>query len=570
MQNRFFIAAALREIGRLLQVKGDNPFKARAYERAAQALETLDGDFEFFVKSGRLTELSGIGSALAAVIEELCRTGRTAVLERLHQELPPGVLELSAVPGLSLKKIIALHGALGIQSILELKAACEKGLVRNVKGFGQKSEAKILEAIANLEKGEERSLLDRALEESERLLHHLRAAAEVLAADIAGSLRRRKETVRQLTIIAASEAPEAVVDYFLRFPAIVQTLERGGDRCTARLANGLDAELNIVPPGAYVAALHHLTGSKKHYAKLEGIARSKGIRLAPHDAQSRAREKPGAQDEAAIYRTLGMQYIPPELREDQGEIEAALGGTLPIPVTVEDIQGLVHCHTIYSDGKNSVEEMALAAEAMGMRYLTITDHSPSAFYAGGVKIERLKAQWDEIATVQEKVNVKLLRGTESDILEDGSLDYPDAILEQFDIIIASVHWRGKLDRDQMTRRLRRAMELPLFKVWGHPLGRLLMSRPPLECHIEEVLDTIARSKAAVEINGDPRRLDLEPRWIRAARERGIKFVISTDAHSTGAVRYLGYGVATARRGWVIRSEVLNTLNTDDFLRAVRP
>jgi DNA polymerase (family 10) len=239
-------------------------------------------------------------------------------------------------------------------------------------------------------------------------------------------------------------------------------------------------------------------------------------------------------------------------------------------ITLEDIRGMTHCHTLYSDGRNSIEAMARAAEAMGMAYLTITDHSPSAYYAGGVGIDRLRAQWDEIARVQERVKVKLLRGTESDILADGSLDYPDPYLEKFDIVIASIHSRHKMDAGQMTERLLRAIKLPLFKIWGHPLGRLLQSRPPIDCRVEELLDAVAESKCAIEINGDPRRLDLEPRWIRAARERGIKFIVSTDAHSTAGLQNLPFGVSTARRGWLTRGEVLNALGAEEFMRAVHP
>jgi DNA polymerase (family X) len=274
--------------------------------------------------------------------------------------------------------------------------------------------------------------------------------------------------------------------------------------------------------------------------------------------------------ENKIYRRLGIQYIPPEMREDEGEIEIAGAGRLTQPVELADIRGMTHCHTIYSDGRNSIEEMALTAEAMGMTYLTITDHSPSAHYARGVGIDRLRAQWDEIARVQQRVRIKLLKGTESDILEDGSLDYPDHFLEQFDIIIASIHSRHRMDSEQMTERLLRALKLPCFKIWGHPLGRLIGSRPPLECRMNQVLDAIAESKCALEVNGDPHRLDLEPDWIRAARTRGIKCIISTDAHSIGGLANLDYGVSTARRGWLTRDEVLNTLDAEDFMRVVHP
>jgi DNA polymerase (family X) len=569
MRDRFYIAAALREIGRLLKLKGENPFKSQAYDRGASALEQLGVDFDALVKSRRLTEISGIGNALAAVIEELYRTGQSTILEQLRGELPAGAVELSAIPGLTLKKIIAIHDALRIESIADLKTACEEGLVRRVKGFGEKAEAKILAAIQNLETREHRTLLNHALEEAKRLLEYIRAAPEVVRADIAGSLRRRKESVRHIQIVASSEQPQAVIETFLSFPALAQTLECDGVRCIGRLARGLQAELHIVPPAEYVLALHRLTGSKEHYAKLSERARLRGVSIGPNEPGTGGKRL-RAQNEADIYESLGMQYVPPELRENAGEIEAATAGTLPTPVTLDAIQGLVHCHTIYSDGQNSIEEMALAAEALGMKYLTITDHSPSAFYARGVTIDRLRAQWEEIARVQEKVKVKILKGTESDIVEDGGLDYPDYILERFDIVIASIHARNKMDADQMTRRLLRAMQWPLFKVWGHPLGRLLHSRPPFDCRIDEVLDAIAASRAAVEVNGDPRRLDLEPRWIRAARERGIKFVVSTDAHSTSSLGNLQYGIAMARRGWLTGGDVLNTLDAENFMKAVHP
>ena len=570
MQDRFFIATTLREIGRLLELRGDNPFKTKAYERGARALENLNGDLSTLVRTRHLTDIRDIGNALASLIEEIYDTGECWMLEQLRQELPSGALELSAVPGLSLKKITALQEALDIQSIVDLKTACAEGLVRTVKGFGLKTEAKILVDITKLERPNDRTLLNRASDEVDRLLAYLRTAPEVAAVDVAGSFRRRKETVRRITIVAASTQPEAVVNQFLRFPAIVRSDEIERHHWAARLAEGLYAEIILVSPSNYISALHYWTGSKGHIAKLRELADSQGFSLGPRGLHKHTGEEVHFKNEAEIYTRLNIQYVPPELRENNGEIEAAAAGTLPNAVTLEDVHGITHCHTIYSDGQNSIEEMALAAESMGMRYLTITDHSPSAFYARGVTIERLLAQWEEIARVQEKVKIKLLKGTESDIIEDGSLDYPDHILDQFDIIIASIHARNKMDSDQMTRRLLRALKLPWFKIWGHPLGRLIQSRPPFECRMDEVLDAIAESRAAIEINGDPHRLDLEPAWIHAARQRGIKFVVSADAHSTRSLNNLQYGIAMARRGWLTRDDILNALTTDEFMKAVHP
>ena len=324
---------------------------------------------------------------------------------------------------------------------------------------------------------------------------------------------------------------------------------------------GLPIELRATTPDRWAATLLAATGSDAHLRDLAPLARERDVDLA---------RAPG-QDEAQLYRLLGLPYILTELREGAGEVEAARAGTLPDDlVALEDIQGLVHCHTVYSDGRHTIEEMARAADELGIRYLTITDHSPTAFYANGLGVERLHAQWDEIARVQERVAVRLLRGTESDILADGTLDYPDAILDQLDVIIASVHARHRMDADRMTERIVRAMRHPCFKIWGHALGRLIPSRPPVPARVEEILDAIAESRAAIEINGDPHRLDLEPRWVRSARERHIRFVVSTDAHATGELRNLRYGVAMARRGWVRRGEVLNTLDADAFARAVAP
>jgi DNA polymerase (family X) len=387
---------------------------------------------------------------------------------------------------------------------------------------------------------------------------------------VAGALRRWTETVDDLIIVVASTRPAAAIEYALASPLIVMVTRREESFCRATLTTGVPIEVRAVPPNRYPGELLHATGARAHIEHLGRLARARGLTLEPSGIHRGRRQLP-ADGEADLYRHLGLPYIPPELREDTGELEAASRGALPDDlVALGDVHGLVHCHTVYSDGKHTVEQMARAADALGMHYLTITDHSPTASYAGGLTVDRLKAQWDEIARVQESVRVRLLRGTESDILADGSLDYPDAVLEQLDVVIASIHSRLRMDAEQMTRRLVQALTLPWFKIWGHALGRLVLSRPPIDCRVEEVLDAVARSRAAVEINGDPHRLDLPPRWIRAARERGIRFVISTDAHSVAELENARYGVAMARRGWTRRDEVLNTLDTEAFARAVSP
>lgn len=571
--DRLGVARALREMGRLLDLSGEDAFKARAYARGARVLEALDdATFDRLADEGRLTGLQGIGAGLAARIAELRQTGRSEALEALRAGHPPGAAELARLR-LPAAKISALHQALGIETIADLRAAAEAGRVRGVKGFGEKTEARLLEAIRRLdEPAPARALLSHALADADPVLAHIRRAPGITAADIAGDLRRGAELVDRLEIVAASTTPAAVRAHLLALPGVVSITEARADAHRAVLDSGLPLAVRVTRPDRQAAALLHATGSRAHLERLTRLAEARGLRLAGAGLTRGGKEAPlAARDEAELYRHLGLPFIPPELREDTGEIEAGLEGRLPDDlVSMDDVQGFVHCHTVYSDGRNTVEEMARAAEARGMRYLTITDHSPTASYAGGLSVDRLRAQWDEIERVQEKVSVRLLRGTESDILADGALDYPDAVLERLDVIIASIHARHRMGASEMTRRLTRAMAHPCFKIWGHALGRLIPSRPPIEVDVEAVLDAAAASRAAIEVNGDPHRLDMAPRWLRAARERGLRFVISTDAHAVGELDNLRYGVLTARRGWVRRGEVLNTLDAEGFARAVAP
>jgi DNA polymerase (family 10) len=573
MLDKLAVARALRELGGLLELKGENPFKVRAYETGARAVEALDGDLAAAVAAGRLTELPGIGEALARKIADLHLTGRTDLLDRLRAEFPPGTLELLEVPELGPRKIATLHAALGISSVADLEAACAAGRVRDVKGFGERTEARILEGIRRLRERGRRTRLGEALPLAERLLAHVRASPAALRAELAGSVRRWQETVGDLDVVAASRDPAALAEHFVRFPLGVETLARGDTRTTVRLAGGLQADLRVAPPEDFATLLHHLSGSKAHHARLRGRARELGFTLGEWglvrlDGQQRV----AVDSEQALYAALGLPFLPPEVREDAGEIEAALAGDrFDDLVRLEDLRGAVHCHTTWSDGRATVEEMAVAAELLGYEYVTITDHTAAAFYANGLEEDRLRRQWDEIARVQEGVRIRILRGTEADILEDGALDWPDRVLERLDVVIASVHQRHKLDEDAMTRRLARAMELPAFKIWGHALGRLIGEREAIACRLDEVLDAAARGgRAAIEVNGDPSRLDLPPHGLRLARERGLPFVLSVDAHSTAALGYARFAAGTARRGWVRRGEVLNALPAADFARAVRP
>lgn len=582
--NKFAIAAIFHEIAQLLEVRGLDQFRNRAYRNAARAIADFAGDLGALSVQGRLTEIKGIGSALAAQVTEILTTGRSSYLERLRSEVPPGANELSGI--LSLKKIEKLHQVLGIRNLADLKNAIADGRVSEVPGFGKKSEQQLKVAIERHENRGERMLLLHARRLGQRILGHMESSGELHDIEVAGAIRRWKETVGTIRIVAsARRTPTRLLEHFLQLPSITEIEERTKTTALVKLAEDVRVAFTAVVPSEYPVALHRETSAQAHVDKLRTVAAEKGFSLTETSLQrlkagsrsrsARARNDSAAavliKDEADLFRQLGMQYIPPELREDDGEIELALAGKLPADLlTLADIRGMVHCHTTYSDGRNSVEEMALAAEAMGMQYITITDHSPTAFYAGGVEIDRLMRQWDEISRVQEKVKVKLLRGTESDILKEGALDYPDRILEQFDVIIASIHNRYKLDEAGMTRRVTEAMKNPFFKIWGHPLGRLVQRRPPIPLRVEEVLDVIAASRAAIEINGDPHRLDLEPRWLKEARKRGIKFVVSTDAHSITDLQHLPFGIGLARRAGIRRREVLNTLSVGEFRKRVMP
>jgi DNA polymerase (family X) len=561
------IAGALREIAALLAQEAASRFKVRAYERGARAIEALSIDATELARTGRLESVPGIGRTLARTVVELIETGQSELLSRLREGAPPGAAELGAV--LTRRQIAAVHEALAITSLAELRAACAAGRIRTVPGFGERSEQRLLAAIEALGTRSLKTLLPEATHAGEMLVAHVRRHPAVERADLAGDLRRRRELIDRLDVVVATRDPAAVLDHVAGAP-MVTVRGRTADEAELRLAAGMDVRLSATSPETYAATFHRMTGSDAHLARLADIAEARGLRLA-RDGLYRDGTRLPIREEGELYRHLELPGIPPELREDAGEVEDALAGTLRVDlIRPTDIQGFVHCHTVYSDGRHTIEEMARGAEARGMAYLTITDHSPTAAYAGGLDVDRLRRQWDEIASVQKRVSVRLLRGTECDILKDGTLDYPEEILARLDVVIASIHNRYRMGPEEMTRRLVAAMRHPRFKIWGHPLGRYVTSRPPLECDMAAVLDAVAESRAAIEVNGDPHRLDLPPEWTREARRRGIRFVVSTDAHAVSALDNVRWGIDMARRGGLTRHEVLNTLDVEAFRNAVRP
>ncbi len=551
------VAARLREIAAYLELDGER-FRARAYEKAAKSVEASK-DLERLISEHRLTELPRVGESLARTIEEIAETGSVGLLDRLRERWPKVLVEMADLPGLGVTRARRLYDEFAPNDLGDLAAALEAGRVRDIDGFGPVLEKKLIKALESRDQRSEPVILAEARALSEALAGYARGAGAAIDAVAAGSARRFMEVNDRLAIAVATRDPEAVVDHMGRHPLVLSIERRAGAPAVARLASGALCEIHLAAPEGFGLTLLRATGSPAHVAAIEARAAAGGARL------------DDLPDEQAVYRAVGLPLLPPEVRDGTDEIAAAeAGDDFADLVQLSDLRGAVHCHTVYSDGKNTVEQMARAAQALGLEYITITDHSPTAHYAGGLSVERLHQQWAEIAEVQRRVDIRILRGTESDIRAGGELDYPHDVLGQMDIAIASIHSRYRQDEDAMTRRLVTAMRQPLFKIWGHALGRLVMSRDPIPVRFDEVLDAICQGPAAIEINGDPKRLDLDPERARRALDRGVRFVLSCDAHSTEQLRYLELAVAMARRARIRRHHVMNTLPVGEFAEAVRP
>lgn len=565
------VERALEDIAVLLSFSPQGRFKAQAYERGAEIVAALSFELGPVIEAGRLTEIEGIGPSLSKQIVELWTRDTSELLERLRAEHPPGAAELARVPGMTTKRIQALSSALGVSSVAELRDACDAQKVRALPGFGAKTEQRLRDAIAEKERAEaseRRVLLSAALSLHQAFVAALVELAFVRSVELAGAARRGEETVAELSLVVVVDAAPAddttlVADLWQRVAALPMVVRAEPTQHMALLTDGIPLRLTVVDPRGAALALLEATGPEAHVLAIHERARERSIALENSSAGANA-----ADDERGLYRALGLPVIPAELRHL--ELSRAEHDDFVDLVSERDVRGAVHCHTTHSDGKNSIEEMARAAKERGLEYITITDHSPSAFYAHGVTLDRLSQQWDEIRAAEQSVGIRILRGTESDILADGSLDFPLEVLKDFDVVIASIHSRLRMSRADMTQRLVRAMQQPVFKIWGHALGRLLLAREPIDCDVEAVLDALAASRGAIEINGDPHRLDLPPQWIAAARARNIPFVLSVDAHSTRGLGVLPFAVTMARRGGLRRGEVLNALPAADFVSRVRP
>jgi DNA polymerase (family 10) len=562
------VVRILEEIAVLLELKGENPFKSRAYQNAARALETLGEPLEKIVAENRLGELKGFGEAMQTKVAALVNTGRLQFYEDLKASVDPGLVELITLPGVGPKKGKRLFEALGVNSVAALEAACLQGRVAEVEGFGAKSQQRILEGIQLRKKFAERHRLFDALSAAEPILEHLRAHPEALRCSTAGSLRRWKEVLGDLDFVVSSKRPAEIIDYFVSLPGVKQVLAKGDTKASVLLDNGMQADLRVVSDKEFPFALAYFTGSKEHNVVLRQRAIERGLRLNEYGLFRSGQETrdpallvPCATEEE-IYAALGLKFVPPELREDRGEIAAAEEKPFPRLIEWTDLKGSLHNHSNWSDGRHTLDDIANHMRDLGLAYWAITDHSKSSVYANGLSPERLLQQLDAIARVNERLesegsDFRLLTGTEVDILKTG-LDFPDEILARLDVVVASLH-APTSDEAENTRRFIRAAQNPWVHMLGHPTGRLLLEREGCKVDLPAVIEACAETGTWIELNASPHRLDMDWRHWRLARSRGVRCVINCDAHRLEHAHYLRLGAGVARKGWLGKPDVINTL-----------
>lgn len=565
------LAATLAEIADLLEILDENPFRIRAYRRAARSIELLPESIETIWREGRLGEVEGVGKGIAAGVEEWLTTGAIAFHQELQERVPRGLLEIVRVPGVGPKTARLLYEELGVRSLDELEAACRAGRVRTVKGLGAKTEENILRGIERVRRHSERTPLGVALPAARSIVAELERLPAVRRAAYAGSARRGRETVGDLDIIVGSDDAPAVIQAFVGLPGVAQVLAQGREKASVVLSQGLQVDLLVVRDHQFAAALHHFTGSKEHNIAMRELAKSLGLRISEHgimDEKTQAWLPVATEDD--VFRAVGLPYIPPELREDGSELAAAKSSRLPRLVEMQDIRGDLHVHSTWSDGRHTILEMAEAARARGYEYITIADHSRSLGVAGGLSPEELVAQIEEIRQLNRRWDdFRILAGAEVDILPDGTLDYDDELLSRLDVVVASVHSAMNQDRETMTQRIIAAMRNPYVDIIGHPTGRVLGWRDPYEVDVERLIAAAAETGTALEINASPERLDLKDVHARMAKDAGVWLAVNTDAHRMEGLEQMHYGVTTARRGWLEKGHVLNCLPLEELLRNLK-
>ena len=568
--DRKTVAQVLEQIAAFLELKGENPFRIRAFHTAARAIGGLTVELGQALEDGTLAATKGVGPATLQIVEELVGTGRTTLLEELREQIPPGLVEMLQISGLGIAKIRQIHESLGIDSLPELEAAAQDGRLASLPRFGEKTAQNILKGIAFLRQASGFRLSHHALEEAQGLRDALARLPGVQQAVIAGEVRRRLEVVREIVLVLVAEIPPA--ELFARLSQLPGVSEFAGQderRVTLRFAGGTTAQVVVTTPVNAGAVLVQATGSDGHVQQLAAFAREQGCSL-DGAALWRGSGFVPTPDEAAVYRALGLPVIPPELREGRGEIALAAAGTLPQLLERADLQGFLHCHTSYSDGTNTVRQIAEACREAGYRYVGITDHSQAAAYAGGLSPDDVVRQCDEIDEVNARLRgIRVLKGIEADILQDGALDYPADVLDRLDFVIGSIHSRFNMPRDEMTARVLAAMDDPHLTIVGHPTGRLLLSRDPYGLDLDAVIAKAAVAGVAIEINADPHRLDLDWRVLPQAKAAGVTVSIGADAHNLAGIANVEFGVGIARKGGLGADDILNTRSAEDFLAFAR-
>ena len=571
------IAEVLEEIATLLELKDENPFKIRAYANAARSLETFGGNLADLQDEEALAKIPGIGKAIAAKVKELAGTGKLKYLEELQSEFPAAILDLFSISGLGAKKIKALYEQLHISSIEQLREACESGRVAQLPGFGETTQAKMCTAIEQRAKHSGYFQFGQIAAETESLRRDLAAHPDALQADVAGSYRRRREIVRDVDLVVATKKPGAITEFFVEHALVESIIAQGPTKTSVRLRSGIQCDLRVVTSAEYPFGLNYFTGSKEHNIEMRSRALLRGwtlneyrLAMLPPDPKAKVRagravKKPAAKipkvnDEADLYRALGLDFIPPELRENCGEFEAAEKHSLPRLLEQDNLCGTFHCHTVASDGHNSLEEMASAAQELGLEYLGIAEHSKSSIQAHGIDAAKLRSQIAVIRKMNRKFDgFRLFAGVECDILRDGTLDFDDEILAELDFAVASIHSVFNLSEAEMTKRIIRAMENPFITILGHLTGRLLLKRDPYLVDVPAVLEAAVATGTWIELNAAPKRLDLDWRWWPLAKQKGVRCVINPDAHRTERLQDLWFGVGIARKGWLTKSDVMNCL-----------
>ena len=571
MENKT-IADIFTEIADILEIQGENPFRVRSYRNAARTIVDMSRSLESLVKAGEdLEEIPGIGKSMSEKIQEILSTGKCHTLEELRSRVPPGLTELLKLEGLGPKKVKALYDELSVDSVDRLEKAAQAGRLRNLPGMGLKTEEKVLKSIEHYRAGMGRFKLSVGFQYAEALLRHLKGVPGVKRLDPAGSFRRRRETIGDLDILAICGKGCKVMDRFAGYGDVAEVLAKGDTKSSVRLKCGLQVDLRVLEEESYGAALHYFTGSKAHNVTLRERAKEKGLKVSEYGVFRAKDEKrlSGAEEED-VFTAVGLPLIPPELREDRGEVQAAEKGTLPRLIDLSDVRGDLQMHTTASDGKNSILEMAQKAKDTGYAYIAITDHSKAVRVAGGMDEKQLAKHLREIEKANRQISgLRILKGVEVDILPEGTLDLKDDILRECEVVLASVHSRFNMEEGEMTRRVIKAIQNPNVKILAHPTGRLILEREPFKINLGEVIRAAVDHGVVLEINAYPDRLDLKDVDARMARDLGAKLTINTDAHSALQLELMKFGVFTARRGWIEAKDVINTLPLERLLKALR-